>query len=130
MSDKFIISMLDYINMDMETAAELLKADNSRTYNHIVLCCQQVIEKALKAFLAKKGETFGSYHDTKLLCKKASQINSDFEKFKDACAEAKSVYIASHYPDYDGNKIEFTRQQCEYFYTVASELYELVSINL
>jgi HEPN domain-containing protein len=122
--------MLDYINMDIETADELLKADNPKTYNHVVLCCQQVIEKALKAFLAKKGETFGSYHDTNLLCKKASKINSDFEKFRDVCAEAKSAYIATHYPDYDGNKIEFTRQQCEYFYSTANEMYELVRINL
>jgi hypothetical protein len=45
MNDKFITSMLDYISMDFETADELLKADSPKTYNHIILCCQQIIEK-------------------------------------------------------------------------------------
>lgn len=130
MNDKFISSMLDYILMDMETADELLKIDNAKTYNHIVLCCQQIIEKALKVFLAKQGEGFGSNHDTKLLCKKAAQSNSDFKKYQDICAESKSAYLATHYPDYDGNKIQFTRQQCEYYFSMAREVYELVRINL
>ena len=130
MNDKFVISMMEYVEMDMEAARELLEANNPKTCNHIVLCCQQIIEKALKAFLAKKGVSFGGDHDTKLLCKKASTVNSDFSKYMDICAEFKGIYIATHYPDYEGNKIEFSRKQAENYFIIALEIYEIVKDNM
>jgi HEPN domain-containing protein len=80
---------------DVETADAMLKAGR---YLYVLFCCQQAVEKAIKAIIVKKtGELPPRVHNLLRLAEVA-EIEPDVEQTR-FFAELSGYYIQSRYPE-------------------------------
>lgn len=85
----------DRARYDLETADAMLKAGR---YLYVLFCCQQAVEKALKAVIVKKtGELPPRVHNLLRLAEVA-EIASDPERLR-FLGELSGYYIQSRYPE-------------------------------
>lgn len=80
---------------DLDTAKAML---DSGRYLYVLFCCQQAIEKMLKAIIAKKtGEFPPRWHNLERLAECASlDLSADQGRF---CRRMSSFYIQMRYPE-------------------------------
>ena len=99
MSEKvdYWINISDY---DLETAKAML---SSKRYLYVGFLCHQVIEKALKAAIArdcKKGEIPPKIHDLSKLAEKANLYSLMSDDQQDFIDELNPLNIEARYPEY------------------------------
>jgi HEPN domain-containing protein len=87
-----------FAESDLKAAHALLKSEYP-SVGHILFLSQQCGEKALKAFLAHKGQTINKTHDLALLIKKCTALDAEFETFLNSAAELTPYATESRYPD-------------------------------
>ena len=95
---------------DIETARAMLE---SGRYLYVLFCCQQAIEKALKAIIARRTEEFPPrIHNLPRLAETAAlKLNATQMDF---LAELSAYYIQTRYPeDIDALGARATRQIAE-----------------
>jgi len=98
-------------------------------YENVCFFSQQAIEKALKAFLYKKGEKELITHSSSALAKKAIKYNKDFDKIIDDCKDLDKYYIPTRYPDSvpEGTPHEFYQEEdAEKALKVAKKVFEFI----
>ena len=85
----------DQSRYDLETARAML--DSSR-YLYVLFCCQQAIEKALKAkIVSLTGELPPRIHNLMRLAEKAGiELNIDQARL---CKELSAYYVQTRYPE-------------------------------
>lgn len=71
--------------------------------------CQQAAEKALKAFLIFKEQTFPFTHDLDWLCRLCSDITDKFEDIANDCTDLTPYATQARYP----NNEEITEPEAE-----------------
>ena len=86
---------VDQAQYDLETARAMLA---SGRHLYVLFCCQQAVEKALKAVIVRKsGELPPRIHNLLRLAE-AAQIQSDRERIR-FLGELSAYYIQSRYPE-------------------------------
>ncbi len=80
---------------DLDTARAMLE---SRRYLYVLFCCQQAVEKMLKALITKRSQRLPPrLHQLVRLAEKAQVLIS--EKQSDFLRELSAHYIQSRYPE-------------------------------
>lgn len=81
---------------DMVTARSLFDAGR-----HYMVCfvCQQVAEKALKAYLLSKGEPPALTRGVDALCRLAVAHDAAFSQLRETISILDSYYVPTRYPD-------------------------------
>lgn len=95
---KYWIGLAEY---DLETAKAML--DTGR-YLYVGFMCHQVIEKGLKAIIARNGQFPPKIHNLINLAEKSGESANMSEAQKDFLSELNPLNIEARYPDYK-NKI-------------------------
>ena len=96
---------------------------DAEKYFAVAFWCQQSAEKALKALLIKKTNSFPKIHDLTNLAK----LNKAPTRIITLCAKLNPAYIASRYPD---SPKRYTREECELIIKYCQEVLEWVEKNL
>ena len=105
---------LEQAKYDLATAGDMLKA--GRLY-YVLFCCQQAVEKMLKAIYARKLEDVPPR--THQLVRMAEEIKLELsEEHKGFLRELSAYYIQSRYPDEmenmaDGISVDLAKQVLE-----------------
>ena len=94
-----------------------------KKYKSAAFWCQQSIEKALKALLIKKTNSFPKIHDLTRLAK----LNKAPITIIELCAKINPAYIASRYPD-SPNK--YTKVECKKIMSYSEEVLQWIKKNL
>ncbi|MCL2053968.1 MAG: HEPN domain-containing protein [Oscillospiraceae bacterium] len=87
--------------IDLKSAKTLFHAEaeeDNIDYSISSFNCQQCIEKYLKGFILKNTDNLLTGHDLSFLCKKASNIDVFFRKFRDDCKFVDNFYVETRYP--------------------------------
>ncbi|MCE5268149.1 MAG: HEPN domain-containing protein [Planctomycetaceae bacterium] len=85
----------DQARYDLETADAMLKAGR---YLYVVFCCQQAVEKAIKAFIIRKTGEFPPRVHNLVRLAEVAEIESDGERIR-FLGELSGYYIQSRYPE-------------------------------
>ncbi len=93
--DEDIAKWLRLFEYDWETAKAMFKAER---YLYVLFCCQQAIEKLIKAIIVKEKKIFPPrIHDLLRLAEMTSiKLNDEKRKFLD---RLNTFYIESRYPE-------------------------------
>jgi len=83
---------------DLKSALKLIEGDEP-IMDTAIYHTQQCAEKALKGYLAFKGEPLKKTHDIELLVEICSAIDSEFEKLYDYSENLTPYATAFRYPD-------------------------------
>ncbi len=90
-----------------EEEFETAKIDfDAKKYFAAAFWCQQSVEKAFKALLIKKTNTFPKVHDLTYLAK----LNDSPKKILVICSKINPAYTASRYPDMIS---KYSRTECK-----------------
>jgi len=95
----------------------------AKKYFSAAFWCQQAAEKAMKALLIKKTDTFPKIHD---LMKLARLNNAPFEIIE-ACAKLNPAYIISRYPD---SPKKYTKEECKQIIEYCLKVLKWIEKNL
>ncbi len=68
-------------------------------YYLVCFLCQQIAEKAVKAFLYSRGEELVTGHSVNKLCKWAGEFDPDFAKLCDSVSILDSYYVPTRHPN-------------------------------
>lgn len=68
-------------------------------YYLVCFLCQQIAEKAVKAFIYSRGEELVTGHSVNGLCRWAAQFDPDFSKLGDKVSILDSYYVPTRYPN-------------------------------
>lgn len=93
-------------------------------YALVLFHCQQVAEKALKAYLVHVGKRFGKTHFLSSLLNLVMAVDEEFRQFKHECRSLDKYYIVTRYP-VDWTAAD-TRQEAQQGLEQATELLEFV----
>jgi HEPN domain-containing protein len=85
----------DQARYDVETADAMLKAGR---YLYVLFCCQQAVEKAIKALIVRRTGEFPPRVHNLVRLAEVAQIASDGERIR-FLGELSSYYIQSRYPE-------------------------------
>jgi HEPN domain-containing protein len=85
----------DQARYDMETADAMLKAGR---YLYVVFCCQQAVEKAIKALIVRRTGEFPPRVHNLVRLAEVAEIESDGERIR-FLGELSGYYIQSRYPE-------------------------------
>jgi HEPN domain-containing protein len=87
---------------------------------------QQIAEKTINAFIYSQGEDFVVGHSVEVLCRWASEFDSDFKKLREKIAPLDAYYIPTRYP----NGLPDSIPAKVYTKDVASEVLKLADLAL
>ncbi len=89
----------DWINAGYDDlrAAQILSTDDTLN-NAAAFHCQQCVEKALKGFILFKTHRTVDGHNLTWLCRRAVELDKDFEQWLDESARLNRYYIETRYP--------------------------------
>ena len=87
---------LQQARVDLEWARHLM-----REGGHYLVCflCQQIAEKALKAFLYARGEELVTGHSVRRLCQHAGEYDAELRQHLNDWGILDSYYIPTRYPN-------------------------------
>lgn len=85
----------DQARYDLETADAMLQAGR---YLYVLFCCQQAVEKAIKALIVRRTGEFPPRVHNLLRLAEVAQIESDGERIR-FLGELSGYYIQSRYPE-------------------------------
>lgn len=86
---------LEQAQYDLDTAKAML---NSRRYLYVLFCCQQAVEKILKAVIARKTAEFPPRLHNLLRLSETAGVAID-ESTHDFFGELSAYYIQTRYPE-------------------------------
>ena len=106
--DRIVEHWLERSNYDLGTAKAMLDAGR---YLYVAYMCQQSIEKALKALIAKKGKENYPIHNLIRLTEIASIRNELNEKQFNFLTELTPYHIEARYGDYKESLTEIINEK-------------------
>jgi HEPN domain-containing protein len=110
---------LDRAGEDILAAGWLKEHDSC--YNAAAFHCQQVIEKALKAYILLKSDILADGHNLPWLCKRAMRYDSRFAEWLDESASLNKCYIETRYPADLAPGLDYSRVRN--YYQMARAMY-------
>lgn len=126
--DEKVKYWVDLSEYDLETAKAML---DTKRYLYVGFMCHQIIEKGLKAVIAKTGDFPPKIHNLIELSKKASLYYMFSDTQKDFVMELNTLNIESRYPSYV-EKINaiLTETKCKDILSNTKELLQWIETKL
>ena len=118
--DKVVKEWFDQGVKDFDTAQKLRELDK---FNDSAFYCQQASEKALKARLIFRTNSFPKIHD---LTRLAKLVDAPKDIIK-LCSILNPAYIATRYPD---SPKDYTKEECEKLLVFCREVLEWTKKSL
>ncbi len=118
--DKVVKDWFDHGLKDFDTAEKLRGLDK---YNDSAFYCQQASEKALKALLINKTNSFPKIHDLTRLARLADAPKNIIK----LCSILNPAYIATRYPD---SPKDYTKEECDKLLVFCKEVLEWIKKSL
>ncbi len=88
--------------------------------------CQQVAEKALKAYLFARRQPLARTHELPRLRVLCEQFDEDFQALEEACDILNVYYIDTRYPEVLRSHEQYTEEVAREAYQLATEVLEFV----
>lgn len=121
----------------LKTAATDLKIArwnlNGNFWSEVCFKCQQVVEKALKAYLIARGKRGILTHSLLELVRMCGQYDNSFKSIESVCKKLDKYYLIARYPDgLPGLTPEeyFDEAEAKEAINIAQEIMELVQRKL
>jgi HEPN domain-containing protein len=115
---------------DYDSALYLYQKPHRKPFEIICYHCQQSAEKSLKAFLCASGVDIPKTHDTGILCRMCSVLDSLFLKYMISCEELAIYATETRYPiriEVDETTVKHNLQQALDIYNFVTDRINLES---
>lgn len=99
MSDRFTELSKIWLDKSKDDLSWAKDSFNDGHFGSACFVCQQVAEKALKAYLFSKKQTLIRTHHLPSLNAKCKEFDQDFSQLKDAVNTLTNYYTDTRYPD-------------------------------